>query len=30
MDHFDEEILKVFDHKEILRINTHTAFYILH
>lgn len=30
MDHFDEEILKVFDHKEILRINKHTAFYILH
>lgn len=29
MDHFDEEILEVFDHKEILRINKHTAFYIL-
>ncbi len=29
MDHFEEEILEIFDHKEILRINTHTAFYIL-
>jgi ubiquinone/menaquinone biosynthesis C-methylase UbiE len=29
MDHFDEEILDVFDHKEILKINKHTAFYIL-
>lgn len=29
MKHFDEEILEIFDHKEILKINAHTAFYIL-
>lgn len=29
MDHFEEEVIRVFDHKEILRINKHTAFYIL-
>lgn len=29
MAHFDEEILEIFDHKDILKINRQTAFYIL-